>query len=123
MPRKKTKSAAAKVTSRAKGPKVTKAAFVRSLPHSMPAKDVVAKAKAAGFSLSTKHVYVIRSEANKKNGKSATQARGREPKVSPAAGGSVETNFRKLLLAIGIAKSKSLLADVEHRLGALLSGR
>src|SRR5689334_16817564 len=46
-----------------------KSAFVRSLPESMSAKDVVAKAKAAGMILTENYVYTIRSAAKKKSGK------------------------------------------------------
>jgi hypothetical protein len=48
----------------------SKSAFVRGLPASMPAKEVVAKAKAAGLTLSDRYVHVIRSIAKRaaKNG-------------------------------------------------------
>ena len=103
--------------------KTTKAAFVRAIPDSVPAKEVVAKAKAAGMTLSEKHVYVIRSGARKKAGKSA-------PKPSRAAGtprastpGSSETAFRKLVLDLGIPKAKAIVADVERKLNELIYGR
>jgi len=44
--------------------KINKSAFVRNLPANMPAKDVVAKAKASGFSMTPAHVYAIRSKDN-----------------------------------------------------------
>ncbi len=102
-----------------------KTAFVLTLPHSMPAKDVVAKAKARGLSVTTKHVYVIRSEAKKKKGKASkhsSAASAQHAALSQGGGGSAAANFRKLVLALGVPKARALLADVERRLNALLAG-
>jgi len=113
--------------------KTTKASFVRAIPSSVPAKEVVAKAKAAGMTLSEKHVYVIRSDAKKRGKKRA--AKGSAPKasaghstlaaksVATSGGSSTETTFRKLVLALGIPKSRSLVSDVERRLNQLISGK
>ena len=61
----------------------SKSAFVRGLPASMPAKDVVAKAKAAGLTLSDRYVHVIRSIAKRaaRNGHAVEKAprRGGRP--------------------------------------------
>jgi len=61
----------------------SKSAFVRGLPASMPAKEVVAKAKAAGLTLSDRYVHVIRSIAKRaaKNGHAVAQGprRGGRP--------------------------------------------
>ena len=43
----------------------SKSAFVRGLPATLPAKEVVAKAKAAGLALSDRYVHVIRSIAKR----------------------------------------------------------
>jgi hypothetical protein len=45
--------------------KPSKSAFVRGLPATLPAKEVVAKAKAAGLTLSDRYVHVIRSIAKR----------------------------------------------------------
>jgi hypothetical protein len=45
--------------------KLSKSAFVRGLPATLPAKEVVAKAKAAGLTLSDRYVHVIRSIAKR----------------------------------------------------------
>lgn len=42
---------------------LSKAAFVRGLPASMPAKEVIARARKLGFKLTPAYVYVIRSNA------------------------------------------------------------
>jgi hypothetical protein len=61
----------------------SKSAFVRGLPASMPAKEVVAKAKAAGLTLSDRYVHVIRSIAKRaaRNGHAVEKAprRGGRP--------------------------------------------
>jgi hypothetical protein len=44
---------------------LSKSAFVRGLPATLPAKEVVAKAKAAGLTLSDRYVHVIRSIAKR----------------------------------------------------------
>jgi hypothetical protein len=118
--------------SSSKPAKPTKASFVRAIPSSVPAKEVVAKAKAAGMTLSEKHVYVIRSDAKKRSAKKkaggaskghvATTSSAAKAVTQGAGGGSNETNFRKLVLALGIPKAKSLVTDVERRLNQLISG-
>ena len=76
MAAKKAKKSASKTTA-------SKSAFVRGLPASMPAKEVVAKAKAAGLTLSDRYVHVIRSIAKRaaRNGHTAlkTPRRGGRP--------------------------------------------
>jgi hypothetical protein len=131
------KKSSSKPANPSKPAKPTKASFVRSIPSSVPAKEVVAKAKAAGMTLSEKHVYVIRSDAKKRSAKkkaggaskghAAAASTSHAPKaVSHSAGGggggSNETNFRKLVLALGIPKAKLLVTDVERRLNQLISG-
>ena len=102
--------------------KTTKAAFVRAIPDSVPAKEVVAKAKAAGITISEKHVYVIRSGARKKAGKGSAEKTGRT-RADRAPTSSDEASFRKLVLALGIPKSKAIVADVERKLNELIYGR
>ena len=61
---------AAKKVKKSSSKPVSKSAFVRGLPATLPAKEVVAKAKAAGLTLSDRYVHVIRSIAKRaaKNG-------------------------------------------------------
>lgn len=105
------------------GEKTSKAAFVRALPDSLPAKEVVAKAKAAGMTLSEKHVYVIRSGARKKKAGGKISAKGIATSPRASNVGSDETSFRKLVLALGIPRAKAIVADVERRLEELIHGR
>jgi hypothetical protein len=79
-------------------PTLNKSAFVRSLG-SMPARDVVAKAKQRGIKLSIAHVYTIRSEANRKARKTAGSAprRGRPPKAASRSTGSLHTALNRIV--------------------------
>lgn len=79
---------AAKKKPTPKKPKMTKTAFVLALPADMPAKEVVAKAKAEKIGLTEAHVYNIRSTAKKQGatGKkskkaSKTSKAGKAPKA------------------------------------------
>lgn len=87
MAAKKAKKSAAKTVS-------SKSAFVRGLPASMPAKEVVAKAKAAGLTLSDRYVHVIRSIAKRaaRNGQTALKA--------PRRGGRPISSKRTFVLSL-----------------------
>lgn len=87
MAAKKAKKSASKTVS-------SKSAFVRGLPASMPAKEVVAKAKAAGLTLSDRYVHVIRSIAKRaaRNGHSALKA--------PRRGGRPISSKRTFVLSL-----------------------
>jgi hypothetical protein len=65
--------------------KVTKAAFVRSLPASMPAKEVIAKGKEQGLTLTEDTVYKTRSLANAKKARKVTAAKGKGKRGSKKA--------------------------------------
>ncbi|HEX4355296.1 MAG TPA: hypothetical protein VHZ95_20345 [Polyangiales bacterium] len=71
---------AAKKTKSSRKP-LSKSAFVRGLPATLPAKEVVAKAKDAGLTLSDRYVHVIRSIAKRSakggSGAKATRRGGR----------------------------------------------
>ena len=63
---------------------LNKSAFVRSLPATMPAKNVVEKAKAAGIEIKESYVYEIRSAGKRKAGRGAGRGRrGRPVTVAP----------------------------------------
>jgi hypothetical protein len=137
------KAAAPKAsTPRRAGGSINKSAYVRALPATMSAKDIVAKAKGDGISLSEKHVYVIRSnqrKASKKGG--AGRKRGRPSSASkstaqtkthsapashPAAAshstshkapaGKGDAAFISMALDLGLARAESILKSVRARL-------
>jgi chemotaxis protein histidine kinase CheA len=117
----------------------SKAGFVRSLPRTMPVKDVVAKAKAAGLEISEKYVYGIRADAKPAPAKSSAkpakkaapapkkaQAPAAKKPAAPAAevasGSPREAQLRRLVLELGIARSRKVLDEMEQRLEALIRG-
>ncbi len=66
-----------------------KSAFIRSLPATMPAVDVVAKAKAANLKLTPAFVYAIRSKSRNK----APGAKGAKRGPKPATGKQSASEF------------------------------
>jgi hypothetical protein len=72
---------AAKRVKKSSGKTPSKSAFVRGLPATLPAKEVVAKAKAAGLTLSDRYVHVIRSIA-----KRAARSGSGQPRTSGSSG-------------------------------------
>lgn len=121
---------AAKTASPSAKTAATKADFVRTMPRSMPAKEVVATAKAAGVQITEKYVYNVRSDS--KTGKAAVKkpsptakavAKPATPvKATPVSTGGNETQLRKLVLALGVVRSRQLLDELERGLAGLIRG-
>ena len=91
----------------------TKAAFVRSLPETMPAKEVVDKAKEAGLKLTPAYVYVIRSQARVGTKKPANGA-------PPRAAKDAQARLIAAASELGISRSIDLLTAEKARLQRLL---
>jgi hypothetical protein len=105
---------------------VNKSAFVRSLPATMAAKEIVARAKAQGFKISEVYIYSLRAKAraaakSKPDGAPAKRGPGRLPKpvqaeplpnAPRAAAGSLASALERLIADI-----------VERQLGELLRTR
>ncbi len=90
-----------------------KAAFVRELARSMPASEVVERAAEKGMIISKAYVHNIRSAANKaaralmaKEGKKTVKGNKKQH----------ESQFRELVIALGPARAKKLLSQVETSL-------
>jgi hypothetical protein len=104
-----------------------KSAFVRGLSGDMSAKDVVAKAKAAGITLTENYVYTIRSAAKNKSKKGTGRGPGR-PKgsksasVSLSSNGSLEKNFVESALELGLGNAEKLLARLRARIRSVALG-
>jgi len=104
-------------------PKVNKSAFVRDLPATLSAAEVVQKAKAAGITITDKHVHVIRSNARMAKAGPARR-RGRPPKVEMAKtksqetgrGSSLAVQFVDAALDLGLARAEELLANLRGKL-------
>jgi hypothetical protein len=110
-----------------KAKRMTKADFVRSLPVTTPAKEVVAKAKEAGIALTDMYVYNVRStskaSAKKGNGRkpsSRTVAAVRGPHKVAAAVGSVEELLKAIAAEIGLGRAIAVLQGERDRVRAVL---
>lgn len=90
-----------------------KAAFVRSLARSLPASEVVERAAERGMVMSKAYVHNIRSAANKaarvlmaREGKKAVKGNKKQH----------ESQYKELVIALGPARAKKLLSQVETSL-------
>jgi|SRR5580658_9630957 hypothetical protein len=110
----KTASVSVTKTSAPSKPAKSKAAFVRGLPASTPAKDVVKQAKAAGIKLGVSYVYNIRGAAKTaakrrraatKSAAVSTVANGGESRVSASA----ENLLKAVAAEIGLGRAIELL--------------
>jgi hypothetical protein len=87
-----------------------KAAFVRSLPRSMAASEVVDRAKEKGMIISKAYVHNIRSAANK----AARALMAKEGKKTIKGNKTkLESQMKELIIALGPARAKKLLSQVE----------
>lgn len=87
-----------------------KAAFVRSLPRSMAASEVVDRAGEKGMIISKAYVHNIRSAANK----AARALMAKEGKKTIKGNKTkLESQLKELIIALGPARAKKLLGQVE----------
>lgn len=100
----------AKVTGGATIRQGDKAAFVRSLPRSMAASEVVDRAKEKSMIISKAYVHNIRSAANK----AARALMAKEGKKTVKGNkAKLESQLKELVIALGPARAKKLLSQVE----------
>jgi hypothetical protein len=105
-------------------PKQTKADFVRSADPRLSAKDVVAKAKAAGIALTDTYVYNVRGAAKAAASK-AKPAPVKAPVAhavakSGASAGSVESLLKAVAAEIGLGRAFEILVGERARVQAVL---
>ncbi len=100
----------------------SKAEFVRALPETMPAKQVVEKAKDAGLKISTAYVYVIRSQARVGPKKPSSSANGSSSPRAPAPRAPKDAEARLIAAAseIGLTRSIEILTQEKARIMRLL---
>ena len=114
-------------------PAQSKAEFVRRLPLSTPAKEVIAQAKAAGISISETHIYGIRSAAKAARTKIALARKSTAPTPHPAptanasspapkANGKAEDLLRAVAAELGLGTAIALLQDERARVRAVIGG-
>lgn len=115
---------------------VSKSTFIRQHPE-LSVEELVAKAEEEGMSIAANLVYKVRGRNKARAGNAATPARrGRRAPMArelgvtassteamPRRDGDIEASFRKLVLELGLQRSKALLAEVEDKLHALVAGR
>ncbi len=106
-------------------PSTSKAAFVRSLPASTPAKDVVQQAKAAGIKLGVSYVYNIRGAAKMAARKKRAAAQGLAVSAAASTGSwsvsqHAETLLRAVAAEIGLARAMDLLHAERTRVHSIM---
>ncbi|MGH7269784.1 MAG: hypothetical protein ACREJ3_05075 [Polyangiaceae bacterium] len=104
----------------------TKTSYVLGFAHSTPAKEVVAKGKAAGITLTDKFVWAVRSDekARKANGAKTNTAKSTARKTSNGvrlSAQSAEKALRAAAHVLGLARASEIL-DAEQREAQVLLG-
>lgn len=89
---------------------LSKAAFVRSLPPSTPAKEVIARARKLGLAITPAYVYVIRSNAIRADIRAANNAKGAKTGATAGAKVGVMT-ARGLKAANGKASANGIASN------------
>jgi hypothetical protein len=107
--------------------KISKAAFVRSLPTSMSAKEVVAKAKALGITLTDAYVYNVRATSKAGKAKSSRRVstgsrsrKGRTITVRLSGARAAEDLLRAVAAELGLARAIAVLEADHARIRKLL---
>jgi hypothetical protein len=98
---------------------VKKSDYVRTFPASLPAKDVVAKAKAAGIKLDLQYVYKIRSRSKPASRRAAAKAPAARRAVTHRPASSVETLLRALGAEIGLGRAVEILEGERARVSSI----
>jgi hypothetical protein len=100
---------------------VNKSAFVRSLPASMSAADVISRAKTKGIKLSAAQVYTIRANARRKGDVSPPSVRANFEAFSgtrgrrASGGGESESAFLLMALELGLVRAEGILGSLRDR--------
>jgi hypothetical protein len=118
---------------RSSKPVQSKAEFVRTLPSSTPANEVVAKAKAAGLPITKDYVYSVRSADKRAKKKRAAKSNTPKPAVTaeavvhgsasaPKVSGKAEMLLKAVAAEIGLGNAIALLQRERARVRELLGG-
>jgi hypothetical protein len=100
-------------------PAKSKSAFIRSLPSSTPARDVVKQAKASGIKLNVGYVYNVRGAAKKAKRASRSGASVARPITTPS---SAENLLKAVAAEIGLGRAIEVLEGERTRVRAVLRG-
>lgn len=103
--------------------------FIRSQSTSAPAKEIVAAGEKKGIKLNAALVNVVRWRAAQK-GKPKKRGPGRPKKNGPGRPKNghgyvpgTEAAFRALVMDLGVARSKDILANVERAVAQIVAGQ
>jgi hypothetical protein len=104
---------------------ISKAAFVRSIAATTPAKEVVANAKERGMTLTESYVYNVRGAAKaakRKRTGSLRSALVARPLAAPASGatGATEDLLRAVGAELGLTRALEVLHAERARVHAVL---
>jgi len=94
--------------------KVNKSAFIRAQPATMPASEVVEKAKAEGFEITANFVYSVRSAGKPKAKKGSNVTKGKKPAT---VGGNAEQLVRRAALMIGVDGLEGIVKKIRIEAG------
>jgi hypothetical protein len=109
-----------------RGGSINKSAFVRSLPDSLSAADVISRARERGVKLSAAQVYTIRANARRKADETgspserragAAQLPGR--RARNGSSGESESAFLIMALELGLVRAEGILGSLRERAVAL----
>jgi hypothetical protein len=104
---------------------VNKSAFVRSLPASLSAAEVIARGKSKGIRLSAAQVYTIRANARRKRPKASVERSPRSNKAQLTAANigadTREAEFIAAALDLGLTKADALIAALRSKAVAAVS--
>ena len=97
-----------------------KSAWIRAQPASLAAKDLVAKAKREGISLSLAQVYTARSIAVKAQAGASSSVRAVPAQDSTRLGGGSgsqdhRAKFQQIAIRLGLDEAQRLLQEIAQR--------
>jgi hypothetical protein len=108
------------------GSGVNKSEFVRSLPGTLSAAEVITRGKSKGIRLSAAQIYTIRANARRKGSKKSTERSSARTKDSVRGarvgrGDSRESDFITAALDLGLTKAEGLISALRAKVVAALS--
>jgi hypothetical protein len=100
----------------------TASAYIKAQPLDMGTMDLIARGRSHGFEINRHLIYVTRAAMRKKlaQGSPLTQ-QGHGRFTYGLSGGSIESQFRRLVVELGINRARSLVADVEYKWQSLVA--
>lgn len=104
----------------AKGGGLSASDFIRSQPRNMTAPQLVEAGKKQGLKFSGNLVYAVRAADKKKANKGLAPKKA--ARAAASGGASPEAAFRRLIVDLGVARSRALVSQVEGALAKVIRG-